>query len=402
MDLLTPDQVRALRDYLENHGLTYESLQTEMLDHICCDVEVNMEKGLEFEKAIEKVISKIPENQFKKIQTETLEATNKKIKPPTRLTYFSFGTLLLATLFKLMHWPGAGQLLIASFAILSFTLIVGSLSNPLIKEKDRGRGVLVVLVLAILAYMMSLCFQLLHLPRVSFWRFFSVSSSILILSGYAIRHYVQPEVVSKHIILDYVKKDAWNIEKVLMELFVFGLSLKLWQNYFVSIVYFMMFFAFGSVFYSIKCWPYFSEKVEKSSFRITLLVISIIAYSLFMLPTLLHVIDVPTRILMIWSSSILVSLTIAVYYAFHSDDMHNYMLGFFSFLLAVLSALNLTGKYFLEGTTLGNSLVSIAYNPFVMLTMAGVLAFYFKRPVARGLFLMTLALYIHTYQMAGI
>jgi hypothetical protein len=402
MGLLTPDQVRTLRDYLEKHGLTYELLQSEMLDHICCDVEINMEKGLEFEEAIEKVTSEIPKNQFKKIQIETMEVLNNKIKPATRLTYISFGMLLLATLFKLMHWPGAGQLLIASFVILSFTLIVGSLSNPLIKKKDRGRGVLVVLVLAILAYMMSLCFQLLHLPGVSFWRSFSVSSSIIILSGYAIRHYVQPEVVSKHIILDYVKKDAWNIEKVLMALFVFGLSLKLWQNDFVSIVYFMMFFAFGSVFYSIKCWPYFSEKVEKHSFRMSLLVISIIAYSLFMLPTLLHVIDVPTRILMIWSSSILVSLTIAIYYIFHSDDVHNYLLGFFSFLLAVVSTLNLTGKYFLQGTDLGQSLISISYHPFVMVGMAIILAFYFKRPLARGLFLMTLALYIHTYQMAGI
>ena len=79
MDLLTPDQVRALRDYLENHGLTYESLQTEMLDHICCDVEVNMEKGLEFEKAIEKVISKIPENQLKKYKRRLWKLQTRKL-----------------------------------------------------------------------------------------------------------------------------------------------------------------------------------------------------------------------------------------------------------------------------------------------------------------------------------
>ncbi|MFT7034650.1 MAG: hypothetical protein ACJA2S_003167 [Cyclobacteriaceae bacterium] len=360
MGLLTPDQVRELRDYLERHGLTYELLQTEMLDHICCDVEINMEKGLGFEEAIKKVTSEIPKNQFKKIQTETMEVANKTIKTSTRLTYVSFSALILATLFKLMHWPGAAQLLITSFVILALTLVVGSFNNPMIRKKNSGTGVLVVLVIAVMAYLASLCFQLLHIRGDDLLRSFSVSSYIITLSGYAIRHYLYPEVVSRHIILDYVKKEAWNIEKALLVLFVFGVSLKLWQNDFVSIVYFMMFFAFGAGFYSIKCWPFFSEKVEKPGFRIALLAISIVAYSLFMLPTLLHVIDVPTRILMIWSSSILVSLTIAVYYVFHSDDIHNYLLGFFSFLLAVVSTLNLTGKYFLQSTDLGASLISTA------------------------------------------
>lgn len=402
MGLLTSDQVRELRDYLEKHGLTYESLQTEMLDHICCDVEINMKKGLEFEESIKKVTSEIPKNQFKKIQIETMEATNKKIKPATRLTFISFGTLILATLFKLMHWPGSSQLLIASFVIVAISLVVGSFSNPLIKQKNRGRGVLTVLVLIMLAYLASLCFQLLHLPGASFLRMVSVSSSILLLSGYAIYYYLKPAVVSKHIISKYVEKSAWNTEKALMALFVFGFSFKLMQDDFASIVYFMMLFAFGTVFYFIKCWPYFSDKLNNYSFRLALLIVAIVSYALFMLPTMLNLIDVPTRILMIWSSSILVSLTIAVYYAFHSDDAHNYLLGFFSLLLAVVSTLNLTGKYFLEGTNMGEYLISTAYNPFVLVAMAVILAFYFKRPVARGLFLMTLALYIHTYQMVGI
>ncbi|MFY0654423.1 MAG: hypothetical protein JXQ96_20470 [Cyclobacteriaceae bacterium] len=402
MGLLTPEQLRVLRVYLESHGLSYEALQTEMLDHICCDLEIYMDQGISFEEALEKVKNEIPKNQFKKIQTETMEAIDKRITPTRRLTYTSFGSLIMATIFKLYHLPGAAALLISSFIILGITLLTGVFTNPLIREKERGRGVLLIFTLSMVAYLSSLCFQLLHLPGAEFLRAVSVTSSIVILSGYAIYAFINPEKVKNHILVEHIQKEAWNIEKVLLVLFGFGISLKLWNNDFVSIVFFMMFFAFGVVFYFVRSWPFLSSKDQKPATRLAFLIVAIISYFLFMAPTMLSLVDVSARIFMIWSTLILVTAAVGVYYCLISDDKYKYVLGALSFLLSIQSILNLLGKSFLADSIQGEALVNIAYSPGILICMGVLFLAFFKKPTMRALLLTSLAMYIHTYQMAGI
>jgi hypothetical protein len=45
---LTEKEIRRLSREIEKQGLTYTELQQELLDHLCCDVEAEMEEGLEF------------------------------------------------------------------------------------------------------------------------------------------------------------------------------------------------------------------------------------------------------------------------------------------------------------------------------------------------------------------
>lgn len=402
MGSLSSSRLDEIRDYLERHGLTYELLQTEMLDHICCDIEQYMDEGLEFEVALEKVKSEIPKNQFKQLQSETMESIGQKTKLTVVLTYGSFSMLVLATAFKMMHFPGAGQLLIASFAGLAITLISGVLSNPLIKEKGRGRVALFALTLSVILFLTSLCFQLLHLPGGSFLRVVSVISSIAILSGYAIFCYSYPKKASRHLILRYVGNEAFSIEKTLIIFFVFGASLKLWQNNFISVVFFIMLFSFGSIFYFISTWQYYLDEQLKKTHRLSLLVVSVVAFAMFISPTMVDLVDVPTRVFLNWSTFILVSIAVAVYYIRFSDDKHQYILGLISLLITLLTSLNLLAKSGLLNASDNEFVLGIVYSPVVYIGLFVAFGLFFKRPVFRALLLMTLGMYVFTYQLPGI
>lgn len=355
-----------------------------------------------FEEAFEKTKNEIPQNQFREIQRETMELLKKKIKVTTVFTYLSFFMLVLATAFKLMHFPGAGHLLMASFAGLAVTLLSGLATNPLIRERGRGRVAIFALSATVIMFLTSLCFQLLHLPGMSFLRGFSVISSILILSGYAIFSYISPEAVKRHMIMSYIQKEGYSIEKSLIILFVFGTSLKLWQNDFISVVFFMMLFSFGSLFYFVSTWQYYQMKHAESISKPGLLVVSIIAYAMIMLPSMVNYIDVPLRISLVWGAYTLVAASVALFYFRHSSENMKVILGFLSLLVAVLCGVNLLMKSVWAGTGIGEFYLGLVYSPFVYVGLFIALILFFRKPAFRALVLMSLAMMVHTYHLPGI
>ncbi|MEQ9288252.1 MAG: hypothetical protein RIG77_15150 [Cyclobacteriaceae bacterium] len=399
---MTQEEIDRVRQLLTGMGLSDPSLQKELIDHVCCDVENYMAQGMGFEEAFEKTKNDIPKNQFRQIQKETMEVLNKKIRLTTVFTYLSFFMLVLATAFKLMRFPGAGHLLMASFVGLAITLLSGLVTHPLIRERGRGRVALFALSVSVILFLTSLCFQLLHLPGMSFLRGFSVISSILILSGYAVYSYLFPVKVERHLIMDYIRKESQGIEKSLIILFVFGTSLKLWQNDFISVVFFMMLFSFGSLFYFICTWQYYQMKHAESISKPGALVISIIAYAMIMLPSMVNYIDVPLRILLVWGAYTLVAATVAVYYFRHSSENLRVVLGFLSLLVAVLCGANLLMKSVWAGTAVGEFYLGMVYSPFVYVGLFIALILFFKKPAFRALVLMSLAMLVHTYHLPGI
>lgn len=399
---MTQEEIDRVRQLLTGMGLSDPSLERELLDHVCCDVEHYMQQGMPFEEAFEKAKNDIPKNQFRQIQKETMEILNKKIKVTTVFTYLSFFMLVLATAFKLMHFPGAGHLLLASFIGLAITLLSGLVMHPLIRERDRGRVALFALSASVIMFLTSLCFQLLHLPGMSFLRGFSVISSILILSGYAVYSYLFPAKVEKHLIMDYIRKEGQSIEKSLIILFVFGTSLKLWQNDFISVVFFMMLFSFGSLFYFVCTWQYYQMKHAGSISKTGVLVVSIVAYAMIMVPSMVNYIGVPLRILLVWGAYALVAVAVAMYYFRHSSENLRVVLGFLSLLVAVLCSTNLLMKSVWAGTGVGEFYLSMVYSPLVYVGLFMALILFFRKPVFRALLLMSLAMLVHTYHLPGI
>jgi len=119
---LTNKEIRVLNRVIEKEGLTYTELQQELLDHLCCDVEAEMEEGLEFIKALEKVRKDMGKDRIQEIQEETLLLINQKYRRMKKFMYIlgivAPSLLIVGTFFKIQHWPGAGILLTLSLFML--------------------------------------------------------------------------------------------------------------------------------------------------------------------------------------------------------------------------------------------------------------------------------------------
>jgi len=111
--------------------IIFSHLADELIDHICCDVEYEMENGMTFNEAYRKVRQKLGARRLKEIQEETLYAVDTKYRQMKKTMKFSgiAGTVLLgfASLFKIYHWPLAGAMLTLGAFILAFIFMPSSL-----------------------------------------------------------------------------------------------------------------------------------------------------------------------------------------------------------------------------------------------------------------------------------
>lgn len=119
---LTEKEIRRLNREIQKRGLTYTELQQELLDHLCCDVEAEMEEGLEFVKALEKVRKGMGKDRIQEIQEETLLLINQKYRIMKKFMYIlgmiAPAMLITGTFFKIQHWAGASVLLVFSLFLL--------------------------------------------------------------------------------------------------------------------------------------------------------------------------------------------------------------------------------------------------------------------------------------------
>jgi hypothetical protein len=115
MNELSDKEIDLISRDIDRQGLTYVQLKNEILDHICCQIEVEMEQGLMFNQAYRKVMDEMGKRRIREIQHETLSLISKKYRRMKRIMYVlgvAAPILILAgAAFKVNHWPGAGVIL---------------------------------------------------------------------------------------------------------------------------------------------------------------------------------------------------------------------------------------------------------------------------------------------------
>lgn len=122
MPALKEEEIRLLNEEIERRGLTYTPLQEELLDHLCCDLEAQMDEGLDFETALQKIREGMGENSIRQVQEATLLLVNQKYRIMKKLMYVLGITapllLILGATFKSFHWPGASVMIVLSLFML--------------------------------------------------------------------------------------------------------------------------------------------------------------------------------------------------------------------------------------------------------------------------------------------
>jgi hypothetical protein len=128
---------------IKRQEITFSHLLDDLIDHVCCDVEYEMQKGLSFGDAYSRVKAKMgSRRRIKEIQEETLYAVDSKYRKMKNTMKISgiAGTILFgfATLFKIQHWPMAGPMLSLGAFILAFIFMPSAL-GVLWKETHNSK-----------------------------------------------------------------------------------------------------------------------------------------------------------------------------------------------------------------------------------------------------------------------
>jgi len=190
-DLSIENIERISRD-VSRQEITFSHLLEDLIDHICCDVEDEMQNGLTFSEAYRKVKQKMEPRRLKEIQEETLYAVDTKYRYMKNTMKISgvAGTLLFgfAALFKIQHWPGAGILITSGAVILAFVFMPSAL-GVLWKETHSKKR----MILFLSAFLTAMFFIFGILFKIQHW---NGAGIILTLAGISAALFLIPALLA--------------------------------------------------------------------------------------------------------------------------------------------------------------------------------------------------------------
>ncbi len=161
-------QIDYILNDIRRRGVEMEDLQSNLLDHICCIVEQNLESDGNFEDFYNKTIPKFFKHELWEIEEETILLLTYKnyYTMKKAMIYggvFSLSLIALGTVFKIFHWPGASPLLLFGFIILSLVFFPSALYlNYSAAKKSLGTNLAAFTGGTIL--MIGILFKVMHWP----------------------------------------------------------------------------------------------------------------------------------------------------------------------------------------------------------------------------------------------
>ena len=167
---LSDKQIDFILNDIRARGVEMESLQNDLLDHICCIIEQNLEANGNFESFYQKTIQTFFKHELWEIEEETISVlTFKNFYVMKKLMIISGAAtvvfLFAGITFKFMYWPGASAFLMAGLFLTSFVFLP-ILYTLKIKEKqllrdklNLGLGTLCVILITLHVW-----FKVMHWP----------------------------------------------------------------------------------------------------------------------------------------------------------------------------------------------------------------------------------------------
>ena len=171
---------------IRKQEITFSHLMDELIDHVCCDVEYEMNHGLDFSEAYKKVKGKIGSRGLKEIQEETLFAVDtkyRKMKNTMKISGIA-GTVMLgfAAVLKILHLPGASILM--TFGAITTALVFMPSAMVVLWKESHSKKRLFLFVSACLTgatFIIGILFKVQHWPAASWLITFSVFSAVFLL-----------------------------------------------------------------------------------------------------------------------------------------------------------------------------------------------------------------------------
>jgi NADH:ubiquinone oxidoreductase subunit 3 (subunit A) len=169
---------------IRRQEITFSHLADELIDHLCCDVENEMQNGFGFAEAYSRVKQRMGPRRIKEIQEETLYAVDSKYRKMKNTMKISgiAGTIMFgfATLFKIQHWPLAGVLML--LGAITLALIFMPSATVVLWKETHNRKRLFMFISGFVTGMLFIfgtLFKIQHWPVAGFILSLSVLTAIL-------------------------------------------------------------------------------------------------------------------------------------------------------------------------------------------------------------------------------
>jgi hypothetical protein len=187
MSDLSQNEVALISKTVRTQGITYSHLPDDLIDHICCDIENLMQQGSSFTEAFATVRQQMGSpRRLREIQEETLYAVDTKyrnMKTTMKIAGIT-GTILFgfASLFKIMHWPLAGILMVLGALTLALIFMPAAL-GVLWKETRSPKRIFLFIAtfLTTLLLIFGILFKVQHWPGTSIMITLAGAAAILLL-----------------------------------------------------------------------------------------------------------------------------------------------------------------------------------------------------------------------------
>jgi hypothetical protein len=169
---LSPEEVAIVRKQVDQSSIRLDSLRDDVLDHLCCVVEIKIERGGVFDTALQEALRELAPDGLDEIQRETVFLLNStKVIRMKQVMYLiglvSAISMSLGWMFRILHWPGGTALTIygaLAFSLLFLPMLIINhfkvkINSALSEKLKLGTGFLSALI-----YCSAFAFKLMHLP----------------------------------------------------------------------------------------------------------------------------------------------------------------------------------------------------------------------------------------------
>ncbi|HTF06081.1 MAG TPA: hypothetical protein VK826_18755, partial [Bacteroidia bacterium] len=194
MRSLTDEQIDVIADDIRIRGVFTQSLQEDLLDHICCFIEEQPDDERPFEEIYRLALDAFGQKGLQGVQDETLYLINQPYLSTMKKFAYITGSiasvsLVAGALFKIMHWPGASFMLILGTLVLSMFFIPYFFYVNLKEQTEKKSKVIAALgLLTALFLCAGALFKLMHWPGAivligGFGLFFLIFLPLYIING---------------------------------------------------------------------------------------------------------------------------------------------------------------------------------------------------------------------------
>lgn len=170
MYILSEQQIEYILSDIKVRGVEIEDLQLNLLDHICCIIEYELEPSGNFENFYQKTIPRFFKKELKEIEEETTLLLTFKNYYAMKRTMNTVGIIasigiVLGAIFKFQHWPGAAILLILGVGLISFVFLPIMLTLKLRETTEkRNKAIIIIGCIVSILFALATVFKIQHWP----------------------------------------------------------------------------------------------------------------------------------------------------------------------------------------------------------------------------------------------